>query len=120
MQIGDPLGMIFQMEGGMKLTPETQSDAIDGITYKQAKTTESYANVEFSSGSFFLAYHYTQLAYENLLGSDDATQTNNRYGAGMRLGGFVFGLYRKTWKVEYVEELQEFDTYQFTLSYNFL
>lgn len=117
-QLGDPLGMMFQTEAALKLTPETTSE--NGVIVSIPKTTESQLTAEFITGTFFLAYKYRQTVYENVSEDENKTQVNNRYGAGIRLGGFIFGLYRNAWKSEFMDETLVYDTYQLTASYNLL
>jgi hypothetical protein len=117
-QIGDPLAMIFQMEAAMKQTPETDSE--DGLIATMPKTTVSQLNSEFHSGRFFLAYRYRQTMKEEYLPDENYTETLNRYGAGLKLGNWTIGLYRKAWKAEFMEEISEYDTYSLTAGYSFL
>lgn len=117
-QIGDPMAMIFQTEVAMKQTPETESD--NDLIATMPKTTVSQVNTEFHSGSFFLSYRYRQTNKEDYQPGENYLETLNRYGAGLKLGNWTLGLYRKAWKAEFMEEVSEYDTYLLTVGYSFL
>lgn len=119
LQIGDPLGSMFRLEGSYGTSPETESD--NQIASTKPQEDEIRASVEFLFDPFLISYSYQNFNYSALNGASDKKSTvNHGYGLGMKFGSFTLGLYLYLGTETFGDAEMKTTKVQSTFSYNFI
>lgn len=120
MQIGDPAGTMFRLEGVVSFYPETKSDE-NGTEVAVYKTSETSLAAELLTERFLFSYRYKQKKEENdSVSETDFLTTENHYGLGFRFGSVRLSFYRQAFVYEVDEWRDENDLYRITFGFNFI
>lgn len=120
MQIGDPAGTMFRLEGAVSFSPETRSEEGD-TEVAVYKTSETSLAAELLTERFLISYRYRQNKQENYSTYEaDFLTTENHYGVGFRFGSLRLSFYRQAFVYELDELRDENDLYRVTLGFNFI
>ena len=120
LQVGDPLDNMFKLEGSISASPESEfNDQSIYPAHRQTTTLSASAEAVFSS--FLLAYRYQNTTKKAPTSNDDEQAISaHRFGAGLKLGGFTFGIYRNATLETVGEKDLNSEEVTATISYNFI